>query len=306
MMVQCEGCKVWQHCECLELDEDELEEDKDYYCEVCKPENHEEFLAKVERGEKPWEMARRNKRKRKGRRSTGKGKKGKATQAKKKGGKKVEPEPELEPEPEVEEASTQEAEPGTKPEAEAQAEAQVDAGAEAGEEPDTEMEEEPKPQAAEVEPTSQAVEEEETTRKEAEPEGQEMEEDTKEGVGVGEQDGTEKTNGDAAAIDGAKHDVEKPEQEAHPIQQVTVEEKRGEEDVKMSGVEDAEGAKPEESVSQEEAPMPPPPEVPQLQHEASQDIAVKEDEEMADAPEKTSPTPVVSCYLLLYDYSRLT
>ena len=60
MMVQCEGCKVWQHCECLELDEDELDSDKDklYYCEVCKPELHEEFLAKVERGEKPWETAR--------------------------------------------------------------------------------------------------------------------------------------------------------------------------------------------------------------------------------------------------------
>ncbi|KAF8422630.1 transcription factor S-II, central domain-containing protein, partial [Tirmania nivea] len=217
MMVQCEGCKVWQHCECLELDEDELEEDKDYYCEVCKPENHEEFLAKVERGEKPWETARRTKRKRKGRKSTGKGKKGKASQAKKKGGKKVEPKPELEPEPEpepeVEKAQTEEE---TKKEAEAQAEAQVNAGVEAGEKPDTEMEEEPKPQAAETgEPISQPVEEE-TTRKEAEPGDQGVEEDTKEGVGVGEQDITEKTNGNVAEIDKANRDVEKPEQEAPP------------------------------------------------------------------------------------------
>ncbi|RPB29531.1 hypothetical protein L211DRAFT_23030 [Terfezia boudieri ATCC MYA-4762] len=291
MMVQCEGCKVWQHCECLELDEDELEEDKDYYCEVCKPENHEEFLAKVERGEKPWEMARKNRRKRKGRRSTGKGKKGKATQAKKKGGKKVEPEPEPEPEPEVE-APPQEVEPEAKPEAEAQAEAQADARAEAGGKPDTDMEEEPKPQVTEVgELTSQAVEEEGTIRKEADPEGQGMEEDTKEGVGVGKQNVIEKINGGAGEIDETNHDVEKPEQETHHIQQVAVEEKREEEDVKMSGVEEVEGAKPEESEPQEETPMPPP-QVLQSQFEAPQDVAVKEDEEMADAPEKTTPTPV--------------
>ncbi|KAK9765126.1 Histone deacetylase complex subunit [Basidiobolus ranarum] len=39
LMIQCELCKVWQHCACVEiLDEKDCPEQ--YFCERCKPENH--------------------------------------------------------------------------------------------------------------------------------------------------------------------------------------------------------------------------------------------------------------------------
>ncbi|KAI9028085.1 hypothetical protein CLU79DRAFT_550798 [Phycomyces nitens] len=37
-MVQCDKCEVWQHCECVGLEEQDIPEQ--YYCEQCKPENH--------------------------------------------------------------------------------------------------------------------------------------------------------------------------------------------------------------------------------------------------------------------------
>ncbi|KAI8981016.1 hypothetical protein BDB01DRAFT_179881 [Pilobolus umbonatus] len=38
LMVQCDKCEVWQHCECMGLEEPDIPDH--YYCEECKPENH--------------------------------------------------------------------------------------------------------------------------------------------------------------------------------------------------------------------------------------------------------------------------
>ncbi|RUS25554.1 hypothetical protein BC938DRAFT_471970 [Jimgerdemannia flammicorona] len=38
MMVQCDKCEVWQHCDCVGLEKDDIPDQ--YYCELCKPENH--------------------------------------------------------------------------------------------------------------------------------------------------------------------------------------------------------------------------------------------------------------------------
>ncbi|KAF9366262.1 hypothetical protein BGX34_004713 [Mortierella sp. NVP85] len=38
-MIQCETCKVWQHCPCVGLGDGEVTPDQ-YYCESCRPENH--------------------------------------------------------------------------------------------------------------------------------------------------------------------------------------------------------------------------------------------------------------------------
>ncbi|KAL0092502.1 hypothetical protein J3Q64DRAFT_1633808, partial [Phycomyces blakesleeanus] len=38
LMVQCDKCEVWQHCECVGLEEQDIPDQ--YYCEQCKPENH--------------------------------------------------------------------------------------------------------------------------------------------------------------------------------------------------------------------------------------------------------------------------
>ena len=39
----------------MEISENDKELPKEYFCEICKPEDHQELLAKVARGEKPWE-----------------------------------------------------------------------------------------------------------------------------------------------------------------------------------------------------------------------------------------------------------
>ncbi|GAN08574.1 transcriptional regulator [Mucor ambiguus] len=38
LMVQCDKCEVWQHCECMGLEQPDIPDH--YYCEQCKPENH--------------------------------------------------------------------------------------------------------------------------------------------------------------------------------------------------------------------------------------------------------------------------
>lgn len=54
-MICCDRCGAWQHNECMEISENDKELPKEYFCEICKPEDHQELLAKVNRGEKPWE-----------------------------------------------------------------------------------------------------------------------------------------------------------------------------------------------------------------------------------------------------------
>lgn len=75
-MICCDKCEVWQHLVCLGLDEGNQWDDKTYFCEICKPEDHKELLAAVSRGERPWERwnAEWRDRKKKGKKGKAKGK----------------------------------------------------------------------------------------------------------------------------------------------------------------------------------------------------------------------------------------
>ena len=46
-MVQCETCKVWQHGLCMGYQSEDQVHDDDYYCELCRPELHQELLKYV-------------------------------------------------------------------------------------------------------------------------------------------------------------------------------------------------------------------------------------------------------------------
>ncbi|EFI28208.1 hypothetical protein CC1G_14233 [Coprinopsis cinerea okayama7 len=46
-MVQCEGCKVWQHGLCMGYQSEDQVHDDDYYCEQCKPDLHVDLLKKL-------------------------------------------------------------------------------------------------------------------------------------------------------------------------------------------------------------------------------------------------------------------
>lgn len=52
-MVACESCGAWQHNACVGLPL-ELPEEFDYFCERCKPDQHEELLESLARREQPW------------------------------------------------------------------------------------------------------------------------------------------------------------------------------------------------------------------------------------------------------------
>lgn len=54
-MICCDNCQAWQHNDCMGLPDDPSYAPKEYFCEECKPENHEELMAAIARGEKPWE-----------------------------------------------------------------------------------------------------------------------------------------------------------------------------------------------------------------------------------------------------------
>ena len=54
-MICCDNCSAWQHNSCMGLPEDY--EPPKYFCEQCKPQNHKELVAAIQRGEKPWEEA---------------------------------------------------------------------------------------------------------------------------------------------------------------------------------------------------------------------------------------------------------
>lgn len=56
-MICCDKCSAWQHNDCMGLTFAKGEEPAEYFCEQCKPENHQDLLAKISRGEKPWEEA---------------------------------------------------------------------------------------------------------------------------------------------------------------------------------------------------------------------------------------------------------
>ena len=55
-MICCESCDAWQHNVCMAVTTDEDELDKlNYYCEQCRPEDHQELLQAMNKGQKPWE-----------------------------------------------------------------------------------------------------------------------------------------------------------------------------------------------------------------------------------------------------------
>lgn len=37
-MVCCDDCEVWQHCQCMGLEEEDIPDQ--YFCEQCRPEYH--------------------------------------------------------------------------------------------------------------------------------------------------------------------------------------------------------------------------------------------------------------------------
>lgn len=88
VMIICDKCDAWQHNECMEVSENTDELPDQYFCELCKPEDHRQLLAKVARGEKPWEERAKERERleeeRKARRRKGgkKGKKGRASEVK--------------------------------------------------------------------------------------------------------------------------------------------------------------------------------------------------------------------------------
>ncbi|KAI9282671.1 hypothetical protein BY458DRAFT_496944 [Sporodiniella umbellata] len=53
LMVQCDDCEVWQHCSCMGLDEPDIPDQ--YFCEVCKPENH--FTTRLANGKTKQEYS---------------------------------------------------------------------------------------------------------------------------------------------------------------------------------------------------------------------------------------------------------
>ncbi|EAW06646.1 putative PHD finger domain protein [Aspergillus clavatus NRRL 1] len=56
-MICCDQCSAWQHNDCMGLTFAKGEEPDEYFCEMCRPENHRVLLDKIARGEKPWEEA---------------------------------------------------------------------------------------------------------------------------------------------------------------------------------------------------------------------------------------------------------
>lgn len=51
----CDACSVWQHNICMGMHDDDDEVGEHYFCEQCRPEEHEETVQALERGERIWE-----------------------------------------------------------------------------------------------------------------------------------------------------------------------------------------------------------------------------------------------------------
>jgi hypothetical protein len=54
--VACDACSVWQHNICMGVPEDEDEVGEHYFCEECRPEEHEETVESIKNGTKIWEQ----------------------------------------------------------------------------------------------------------------------------------------------------------------------------------------------------------------------------------------------------------
>lgn len=58
--IACEECSAWQHNICMGVSRySEDLKDIDYWCEICRPEDHKPLLDAMARGEKLWETRRR-------------------------------------------------------------------------------------------------------------------------------------------------------------------------------------------------------------------------------------------------------
>lgn len=57
VMICCDNCTAWQHNDCMDITEEEDKLPDQYFCEQCAPKDHEELLAAIKRGVKPWEEA---------------------------------------------------------------------------------------------------------------------------------------------------------------------------------------------------------------------------------------------------------
>ena len=75
-MICCDSCSAWEHNDCMEIPA-ELPDGEQYFCEQCRPDLHEELLAKIARGEKPWEERARLREEEKVKGRKGRGRKGK-------------------------------------------------------------------------------------------------------------------------------------------------------------------------------------------------------------------------------------
>lgn len=56
--IACDRCGAWQHNVCMGMSRFREDLLKEYFCELCKPEDHTALLEGVARGEKPWEERR--------------------------------------------------------------------------------------------------------------------------------------------------------------------------------------------------------------------------------------------------------
>ncbi|KAK4506342.1 hypothetical protein PRZ48_000072 [Zasmidium cellare] len=53
--IGCDACTVWQHNVCMGIPDEEEDVPDHYFCEECRPEEHEETIQALQRGEKIWE-----------------------------------------------------------------------------------------------------------------------------------------------------------------------------------------------------------------------------------------------------------
>ncbi|KAK4248245.1 SPOC domain-containing protein [Corynascus novoguineensis] len=56
--IACDQCGAWQHNICMGMSQYTEDLPKEYFCELCRPDNHKELLAGIAKGEKPWEARR--------------------------------------------------------------------------------------------------------------------------------------------------------------------------------------------------------------------------------------------------------
>ncbi|KAH6640265.1 SPOC domain-containing protein [Chaetomium tenue] len=56
--IACDQCGAWQHNICMGMSQYTEDLPKEYYCELCRPDNHKELLSGMAKGERPWEARR--------------------------------------------------------------------------------------------------------------------------------------------------------------------------------------------------------------------------------------------------------